>query len=176
MTFVIFVAVIAILLCLWGAPPVTSRTVPVGYKLPEGFKSALAPSLRPGINFWETELAPAGASVPEIDISSQHNTTWRQKWISALKESKPVPMVGGYDPDEMDNIIFLLGAQSGSFTIHAPQNTKYAYWGAMSDLTFQPWRAGQFPLLNATWTVTNYDPTTRTEAGPSVTTAAGTGV
>lgn len=159
-----------------AAPSVTARTLPVGYKLPEGFKAAIAPSLRPGINFWETELAPAGAGVPEIDTSTQHNITWRTKWISALKESKPIPVVAGYDPDEMDNMIFLLGAQSGSFTIHAPQNTKYAYWGAMSDLTFQPWRAGQFPLANMAWTVTNYDTANRVEAGPAVTAAAGTGV
>lgn len=159
-----------------ASPSVTARTVPVGYKLPEGFKAAIAYSLRPGLNIWETEVSPAGAQVPEIDISSHMNTTWRQKWISALKESKPVTGVAGYDPDEMDNIIFLLGAQSGSFTVHAPQNTKYSYWGAMNDLTFQPWRAGQFPLLNFSNVVTNYDTANRVEAGPATTYAAGTGV
>lgn len=159
-----------------AAPSVTSRTLPTGYKLPEGFKAAIAFSLRPGLNVWETEVAPAGVQVPDIDISSHLNTTWRQKWLSALKEAKDVSFVAGYDPDEMDNIIFLVGAQSGSFTIHAPQNTKYAYWGAMKDLTFQPWRPGQFPLLNGVNVVTNYDTANRVEAGPSTTFAAGTGV
>lgn len=159
-----------------AAPTVTARTLPTGYKLPEGFKAAIAYSLRAGLNIWETEVGPAGVQTPVIDTSTQLSTTWRTKWLSALKEAKDVSGVAGYDPDEMDNIIFLCGAQSGSFTVHAPQNTKYAYWGAMHDLTFQPWRAGQFPLLNFSNVVTNYDTVNRVEAGPTTTFAAGTGV
>jgi hypothetical protein len=74
----------------------------------------------------------------------------------------------------MDDIIFLVGAQTGSFTVHAPQNTKYNYWGGMNDITFQPWRAGQFPLLNYSNVVTNWDHVNRVEAGPDVVQASGT--
>lgn len=157
-----------------ASPSVTARTLPTGYKLPEGFKAAIAYSLRPGVNMWETEVNPAGVQVAEINTSTQLNITWMTKWISALKESKPVAGQAGYDPDAMDDLIFLCGAQSGSFTVHAPQNTKYAYWGAMNDITFQAWRAGQFPLLNYSNVVTNWDPVNKVEAGPSTTVAAGT--
>lgn len=157
-----------------AAPVVTARVLPTGYKLPEGFKAAVAYSLRPGINIWETEVGPAGLGVPEIDTSTQLSTTWRTKWISALKESKPVAGTAGYDPDAMDDLVFLCGAQSGSFTVHAPQNTKYIYWGAMNDITFQTWKAGQFPLLSYSNVVTNWDPVNRVEAGPVTTQAAGT--
>ena len=157
-----------------AAPGTTARTLPTGYKLPEGFKAAIAYSLRVAINIWEVEVTPAGIMVPEIDTSTQHNITWKTKWISAWKESKPVAGTAGYDPDAMDDIVFLVGAQTGSFTVHAPQNTKYNYWGGMNDVTFQPWRAGQFPLLTYSNVVTNWDPTNRVEAGPAVVQAVGT--
>lgn len=157
-----------------AAPGVTARVLPTGYKLPEGFKAAIAFSLRPQVNIWEVEVAPAGVQVAEINTSTQLNITWMTKWLSALKESKDVAGQAGYDPDAMDDLVFLCGAQSGSFTINAPNGTKFAYWGACKDFTFQAWRAGQFPMLTYANVVTNYDPVNKVEAGPATTQAAGT--
>ncbi len=157
-----------------AAPGVTSRTTPTGYKLPEGFRAFVAYSLRNAVDVWEVEVSPAGMEAAEIDTSTQHSTKWRTKWISALVNSTDVPFTAGYNPDAMDDLMFLCGAQSGSFTVQMPQNTKYSYWGGMKTLGFQPLKAGQFPLVNITNCVTNWDTANRVEAGPAVTQAAGT--
>lgn len=157
-----------------AAPSVTARTVPTGYKLPEGFKIAIAYSLRPALNIWEVEGGPAGMQSQKIDTSTQHNTKWHTFWLSALIEAQDVSGTAGYDPDAMDDLIFLCGAQAGSWTVHMPQNTKYAYWGGCLSFNFPSLRAGQFPMLNYTNVVTNWDPVNRIEAGPAVTQAVGT--
>jgi len=157
-----------------AAPAVTSRTVPTGYKLPEGFKATIAFSLRPAVNIWEIEVQPASMTAAAIDTSTQHNTKWMTKWISALVESGEVPGTAGYDPDAMDDLMFLCGAQAGSFTVIMPQNTKYSYWGGVLSFTFQPLKARQFPTLNYVALVTNYDTTNKVEAAPLVTQAVGT--
>lgn len=157
-----------------AAPTVTARTMPTGYKLPEGFKVFIAFSLRPAINLFEGEAAPAGMSATKIDTTTQHNTKWSTFWMSAIVDPADVSGQAGYDPDAMDDFIFLCGAQSGSWTVHMPQNTKYAYWGGLLSLQFQPLRPKQFPMVNYTACNTNWDPVTKTEAGPSTTQAAGT--
>jgi hypothetical protein len=157
-----------------AAPTVTARVVPTGYKLPEGFKIAIAFSLRPGINIWEVEGGPVGMTAAKIDTTTQLNTKWKTFWISALVEPGEVSGTAGYDPDAMDDLIFLCGAQAGSFTVHMPQNTKYAYWGGVSKFDFPSLRAGQFPMLNYTLVHTAWDPVNRVEAGPAVTQAVGT--
>ena len=157
-----------------AAPSVISRTVPTGYKLPEGFKATLAFSLKPAVNIWEVDVAPAGMTATAINTTTQHNTKWDTKWISALVESNDVGGTAGYDPDAMDDLMFLVGAQSGSFTVHMPQNTKYSYWGGALSFTFPPLKSRQFPLVNYTLCVTNWDPVSKVEAGPAVTQAVGT--
>lgn len=157
-----------------AAPSVTNRTAPTGYKLPEGFKITIAFSLRPGVDIWEVEGHPAGGTAEKINTTTQHNTKWETFWISALVTPQDVSGSAGYDPDAMDDLIFLLGAQSGSWTVHMPQNTKYAYWGGITNFTFQPLRPRQFPMLNYTAANTNWDPDNQVEAGPAVTQAAGT--
>jgi hypothetical protein len=157
-----------------AAPSVTARVVPTGYKLPEGFKIAIALSLRPAINMWETGGSPAGGTAEKINTTTQHNTKWETFWISALVTPQDVSDQAGYDPDAMDDLIFCLGAQSGSWTVHMPQNTKYAYWGGLTALTFQPLKPRQFPLVNYTLASTCWDPVNRVEAGPATTQAVGT--
>lgn len=157
-----------------AAPAVTPRTVPTGYLLPEGFKIAIAFSLRPAVNIWEVEGGPVGMASAKIDITTQHATKWIHFWLSALVEPGEVGGSAGYDPDAMDDLIFLCGAQAGSFTVHMPQNTKYAYWGGVLSFDFQPLRPRQFPMVNYRLVHTAWDPTNRVEAGPSVTPAAGT--
>lgn len=157
-----------------AAPAVTPRTVPTGYKLPEGFKVTVAFSLRPAINIWEVEAGPVGMKATKIDTTTQHNIKWHTFWLSALVEPNDVSGTAGYDPDAMDDLIFLCGAQAGSFTINMPQNTKYAYWGGVLEFNFPTLKVGQFPMLGYTLVHTAWDPVLRVEAGPAVTQAAGT--
>lgn len=157
-----------------AAPSNTSRTVPTGYKLPEGFKTTLAFSLRPAINIWEVDVGPAGLTATAINTTTQHNTKYDTKWVSALVESNDISGTAGYDPDSMDDLMFLVGAQSGSFTVHMPQGTKYAYWGAALSFQFPSLKSRQFPMVNYNLCVTNWDPVNKVEAGPSVTQSAGT--
>lgn len=157
-----------------ASPPVTARTIPSGYKLPEGFKATIAFSKKPALNIWEVETAPSGMEVQEINTTTQHNIRYVSKYPSYLVANDDITGTAGYDPDVMDDLVSLLGDPTGSFTIHMPDNTSHSYWGFAKSFKFQPLRVAQFPLLSYTLCVTNYDPVNKVEAGVLTTQAAGT--
>lgn len=165
LVFVLLGVALLVGLVLWGNPPVIARVLPTGYKLPEGFKSTIAFSLKPGLNIWEVDVPVPGAEATVINTTTQLNTKWDTKWLSALVDSGEVSGNGGWDPSFYDDYIFLTGAQAGSVTIHAPTNTTHNFWGGLKSFVPQPLRPKQFPLINFTLVNTNYDPVNRVEAG-----------
>lgn len=157
------------------APPaVIARTLPTGYKLPEGFKTTIAFSLKPGLNMWEVDVPLPGAEATVIDTTTQLNTKWRTKWLSALVDSNEVSGSAGYDPSFYDDYVFLTGAQSGSWTAHTPTNATINCFGGLKSFVPQPVKFATFPLLNFTLVNTNWDPVNKVEQGIYVVPSAGT--
>ena len=157
-----------------ATPPVTARTLPTGYKLPEGFKTTIAFSLKPGVNMWEVDVPVPGADSTVIDTTTQLNTKWHTKWLSALVDSGEVSGTAGWDPSFYDDLIFLTGAQNGAFTLHFPTNSTTSCWGGLKSFVPQPHKFSTFPLLNFTIVNTNYDPVNRVEQGPYTVPSPGT--
>jgi hypothetical protein len=155
-------------------PSVIARTIPTGYKLPEGFKATIAFSLKPALNIWEVDVPLPGAEATVINTTTQFNTKWQTKWLSALVDSAEVSGVAGWDPDSYDDLIFLTGAQGGSWSAHLPEGTTVNCWGGLRAFQPQPMKSGQFPTINFTLINTNWDPTLRVEAGMYIVQAPGT--
>jgi hypothetical protein len=157
-----------------AAPPVIVRILPTAYKLPEGFKTTIAFSLKPGVNLWEVDVPLPGADSTVIDTTTQLNIKWHTKWLSALVDSPEVSGTAAYDPSFYDDFIFLTGAQAGSWTVHTSTNTTVSCWGGLKSFVPQPHKHSTFPLMNFTVINTNYDPVNRVEAGVSTVPSVGT--
>jgi hypothetical protein len=153
---------------------VTARVLPTGFKVPEGFKSTLAFSLKPGLNIYEVDVPMPGGDSVVIDITTQLNTKWHTKALSALIDSPEISGNGGWDPSFFDDYIFLTGAQGGAFTVHTPTNSTTSCWGGLKSFMPQPWKFSTFPLINFTLVNTNRNPTTGAEEGPFTVPSAGT--
>lgn len=155
-----------------ATPEITARTTPSGYKLPEGFKITIAFSLKPALNIWEVEGAPAGVEVAEINTTTQHNVRWVSKNPSALIASDDIVGTAGYDPDVMDDLIGMIGqtvtgngATASCVTIHMPDGTTHNYFAFLKSFKFGALRVGQFPTGSYAICVTNFDPIARVEQG-----------
>lgn len=157
-----------------ASPSVTARTLPTGYKLPEGFKITITFSRKPALNIWEVDGAPAGMEVAEINTTTQHNIRYVSKYPSYLVANDDIVGTAGYDPDVMDDLVSLLGDAGGSVTVRMPSNTQHSYWAFLKAWKFGALRVGQFPTGNYAICVTNWDPTNKVEAGVLTTQAAGT--
>lgn len=155
-------------------PPVTTRTLPVGIKLPEGFKTTIAFSLIPGVNLYEIDVPIPGAEATPIDTTTQLNTKWHTKWMSALVDSGTVSGTAGWDPSRYNDFIFLTGAQAGAFTIHFSTNATISCWGGLLSFVPQPHKFAQFPTVNFSVLNTNWDPVNNLEVGPYVVPSVGT--
>lgn len=160
-------------------PTVTARTVPTGYKLPEGFKITIAFSRKPALNIWEVEGAPAGMEVAEINTTTQHNVRYVSKYPSYLIANDDIVGSAGYDPDVMDDLVSLLGdagssASAACVTIHMPTRATHSYFAFLKAWKFGGLRVGQFPTGNYAICVTNWDTVNKVEAGVYTVQAAGT--
>lgn len=157
------------------APPVTARTTPTGYMLPEGHRATIAFSKKPAVQFWEMTTRPAGLSVVEIITTTQFNNRYHTSRAGHLIKVKDITGQAAYDPDFLTDIIGMLGDDVGAgVTVHNPDNSAYSYWGFLKDVEFQEFKEGQFPTLNYTVCITNWNTTTRAEEGPLVTPSSGT--
>ncbi len=158
-----------------AAPTPTARTLPTGYKMPEGFKSLITFSGKPGINIWEMEVKPPGVeSGDPINTTTQHNIRWRTFALPYLLTLMPLTIKFAYDPDVLlTDILTLCGDDGQVITVLYPENTTICFWGGMSKAEFDNLKEKEFPTGTMTVVPTNWDKSNKVEAGP-VETPAGT--
>lgn len=161
------------LILLGVNPSHTTRVVPTGFKMPDGFKAVLAFALKPTIRLWERDLTPPGFDGGEpINTTTQHNVAWRTLFPRALKTMTPFTFVAAYDPDVINDILIYLN-RNQSFTFWYPSGDSIDFWGTMNKFEGQEMKEGEFPLATITITPTNTD-NNMGEAGPVFNQAAGT--
>jgi hypothetical protein len=157
-----------------ASPPVTARTTPTGYKLPEGFRITHAFSNNPSVQIWEKTVKPPGIKGGElIDTTTQLNLVWGTMNPRYLKRSTPVSIKFAYDPDCIPELLAMVNQNQG-ITDHFPDNASISYWGAITDIEFDALEEGKLPEGTCTIGVTNFDPTNLVEAGPLFVPASGT--
>lgn len=157
------------------APPITARTTPTGYIVPEGHRATIAFSKVPALQMWEMTTRQAGLSVAEIVTTTQFNNRFHTTRAGQLIKVKDISGQAAYDPDFMNSIIAMIGDDTNSgITIHNPDGSTDSYWGFLKDVEFQELKEGQFPTINYTVCITNWNTTTRAEEGPLHTNSGGT--
>lgn len=158
--------------------PVPRTSPPGGIILKDGFRSLFTINDVPAIEFYEKELAPPGVDGGDpIPITTMHNVTWRTMVPRALKTLTPFTITAGYDP-----IVFSVSAGKLTSLINVPTTGTFR-WADGSTLAFycfvqkfdpQQVKEGEMPEIQITICPTNYDFTNKVEAGPVLTSVAGT--
>ena len=157
-----------------SAPTSTPRQVPTGFKLPDGYQTMIAFSLKPAIQLWEKTVRPFGLDNGEpIDTTTMLNQRWRTKGFRKLTGNPDVTMSCAYDPDVATDIEAIIGVNQ-AITVWLPDDSNWAFWGALVKWEPQEHQEGAMPMVNVTIGVSNWDSTAGVEAGPVFTAAAGT--
>jgi hypothetical protein len=157
-----------------ASPSVTPRTTPVGFKMPDGFKTTYAFADNPAIQFWEMVVKPptmdGGDAIP---TSTMHNIAWRTMSPRHLKTLGESTVQAMYDPDFITGLEQLINFET-SVTVHYPDGSAEAFWGFMQKAEFQELKEGEPPMVNLTIIPTNWDPVNFVEAGPVFVPSGGT--
>jgi hypothetical protein len=157
-----------------GAPTPSSRTIPTGYKLPDGFKTTVVCSNNTAVQFWEETVGlPPLDGGERIKTSTMLNTKWHTFAFRTLIDVGETETEAGWDPDVYTYIIADLNFPM-TITYHLPDNSTFCHFGGFRKFAPRPMKEGEFPMATITFVSTNYDYIGAVEAGPAFASAAGT--
>ncbi len=155
-------------------PTTTARVAPTGIRLTDGFKSVVAFARDSNINLWEIEVTPPGADGGDkIETTTMHNTRRRTFAPRALITTTDGAMRVAYDPNVYTEILNIIN-EPGSITYHLPDGSTVDVWGFLKEFTPDGLVEGSMPTANCVIVHTDTDPDDGSEAGPVVTSVAGT--
>ena len=156
------------------APSPTSRSTPSGIPLPRGYQMLVTFAADTDVSLWEKAVQPPGVDGGEpIATTTQHNTAYRTFVPRVLKTLTPHTFTAAYDPGVYTQIIALVNVGT-TITITFSDGSTVAFYGFLQK--FEPAQTTEENQPEATVTVvpTNWDPTSHVEAGPAVSSVAGT--
>lgn len=162
-----------------AAPTPTTRVAPTGIKLERGYQCLITIALKTNIDFWEVNLTPPGFEGGEpIDQTTQFNSLFMTYLPQALINQTPVNLSAAYDPVVI-NQLFASGAKlvlnvNTTITFRFGDGSTIAFYGWLRSFIPQEVSPPNQPRANIVIQASNFDPVNRVEAGPAVTSVAGT--
>ena len=141
------------------APAPVTRGAPTGTLLENGYQALITIGLDTDIDFWEKSVQPPSMDGGDsIDVTTQHNTTYRTRASSALVDLGETSHTVGNDPKIYDQILSVINTAT-TITVTFPDGSTLAYYGYLR--TFEPSELseGEFPEASVTITPTNRDST-----------------
>lgn len=149
-----------------AAPVPTARQTPIGFRLKNGYQALLTFEFATLANYFEIAVGVPGLDAgDEIDITTQHNVTWRTFAPRTLVTLTPFTVTAAYEPDVFTEFYNQLGVEQ-TFTIKFPDTSTLAFYAFLKSVEFDPMVDGEMPMLTITIVPTNYDPDNCVEAGP----------
>lgn len=149
-------------------PTATTRILPGGVRLDNGWPTTIAFASNPSIEIYEKSIQPARISVGDpIMTDTMLNVVAVTKAPPCLEDWGDIVVVAAYDPSVMDELRTLLG-QIDSVTINFPEGTQYVFWAYLGSIEFSPLVKNTQPEVTLTITVTNWDPIRCVEALPVI--------
>lgn len=148
------------------APAKITRVTPTGRRLEDGFRTLIAFAIDPDILLWEISVQPPGIDAGEfINITTQHQTRWRQFASRSLITLTDGSFVAAYDPAVTPLIVAIAGIE-GAVTILYPNLAALSFYGALRVWDADSMEEGTMPQGTGTVGCTNTDPITGAEEGP----------
>lgn len=158
------------------APPAnTPLQAPTGFKMGDGYRTAISFSRLPSASFWEKTVKPVGVDGGgPVDTTTMRNNKWRTMQPKFLKTLSEVTVEVAWDPDAYNQIINNLINANAAISIWYPDRTSVDFYGILTK--FEPGNhvEGEMPLAAMSIFPSNWDPVNFVEADPVVTPAAGT--
>ena len=157
-----------------AAPSPTARGTPDGIPLKDGFSTLLTIYSDLTIEFWEKTVKPPGIDGGDaIDGTTMHNTTWRVQRPRSLKSLTPLSLTAVYDPQVYASVLARINDED-TMTITFPDGSTLAFFGFVRNMEMDSNEEGSQPTFTMEVIPTNWDPTNNVEAGPVLTSVAGT--
>lgn len=172
--FVLLVVFGGLAVLLGAAPVATVRQTPTGIKLEDGYRSTITFANDPNLSLWEIGVGTPGVDGGDpIDTTTMHNSTYRTMAARALKTLTEFTFTAAYDPSVYSDLEAAINVET-TVTRTFPDGSTIAFYGFLRMVEFDDLVEGEMPTCTATVTPTNWDPVNKVEAGPTVTSVAGT--
>lgn len=156
-----------------AAPSHTARTIPTGFKTPEGYRCIFSMAGAPTIQLWEIGGKPPSIDGGDlINTTTQWNVSWETFFPRHLKKVDDVTFEVAYDPDAWNTIAAQVNVNQ-SFSFFFPDGSYVDFWGVLRKVEWAELKIGEFPKATVTIGVTNTDASS-VESGPVFTAAVGT--
>lgn len=156
-----------------AAPTATPRVTPAGRKLPDGMNSKITLASDTDISFWEKVVKPPGiTNGDEIPQTTMFNADWETKYPQALNDMTPVTGTVAYDPAVLSQVAAILGVPT-TITLSFWDGSTWAFYGYLKSFDPQDMQKGEQPEAEIEIVVMNFDTMNNVEAGPLVTSVAG---
>lgn len=157
-----------------AAPAPSVRIAPTGIKLKDGYQALIALSHNTALSLWEMESKPPGVDGGDaINATTMQNAAWREMRARALKTLTPQTVKFAYDPALYTQLLTEVNREQ-TITHAWGDGSTLAYYGFLKGVEFDNLVEGQMPTGTATIQPTNFDPVNHVEAGPVLTSVAGT--
>lgn len=157
-----------------AAPTPTARTTPPGIPLRDGHPTKITIAADVNIDFWEKSIQPPGIDGGDpINMTTFFNTTWRVMRPRTLATLTEVSLTALYDPIVYDQIVAIIN-QETTITITFNDGSTVAFFGFLQTFEPQEVEDGEAPEAEITIQPTNWDASNSVEAGPAVSSVAGT--
>ena len=157
-----------------AAPVASARSAQTGIKLVDGYRSQITIALNPAINFWEKSNKPPGVDGGEpIPQTTMSNNLWRTMAARSLQTLTTSTSKAAYDPVLYTEILAVLNKPT-TITQSFGDGSTLAYYGYIQKMEFAELVEGTQPECDVTIVPTNFDPVNHVEAGPTLTSVAGT--
>lgn len=158
-----------------AAPTPSARVAPTGIKLKDGYRSLVTYALDTDFSVWEKGVQPAGIDGgDEIDQTTMWNDVWRTSAPRSLLTLTPFTFRFAFDPNIYNQADLELINRETTITERFSDGSTLAFYGFMKMIDFDEMVEGEQPEGTITSVPTNFDPTNKVEAGPVLTSVAGT--
>lgn len=155
-----------------AAPTPTTRVVPPGQPMKDGYRSLITFAADPDILLWEVGATPPGIEGGDpIDTTNMHTGTWRTFRPRSLLTLTPMSVRCNYYPLVYPQLVAITNLET-VVTFHFPSGNYVAFYGFLK--SFEPGEnvEGEDPEGTANIVPTNWDPVNNVTAGPATGTSA----
>lgn len=157
-----------------AAPTPSARVAPVGIKLKDGFSALITLAADTDVSFWEKTVKPPGIDGGDsIEQTTMHSTTWRTFAARSLKTLTEMTCKAAYDPAVYTQLVSLINVPT-TVTVRFSDGSTLAFYGYLKMFDADEMSEGTQPEATCTIVPTNFDHVDKVEAGPVLSSVAGT--
>lgn len=157
-----------------AAPTPHAIGTPAGIKLDNGFSTRIVFDHAPTASLWEKKVKPPGIDGGDaIETTTMRNVLYRTMAPRSLITLVPMTITAAYDPNMYNQLVAIINVRT-TVTVFFPEGSTLAFYGFLQKVEPNDNSEGEQPEVTVTIVPTNFDHVNKVEAGPLLTSVAGT--